>query len=102
MSYSVWRWGLSNSASRLLRAVNVFRLNRYSWSSLTVERVPSIEFRKQSVVPITNKQHFCTVGKADRSNPCVMDNGASHPRTLYKSAQYLKKAVGLSNKMIDG
>ena len=69
--------------------------------SLLVERVPGIEFRKQSEVPITSEKHFRTVGKADRSNPCVMDDSTSHTRPLYKAAQNFKKAVGLADQMID-
>ena len=80
--------------------VIVLRLTRRSWPSRLAKRVPGFEFRKQSEITITSKKRFCAVGKADRGNPCIMDNRALHLRTLYKPAQNLKKAVSLSNEMI--
>ena len=65
-----------------------------------VKRVLCNKLRKQGEVTVAGKQCIRPVGETDRGNPCVMDDRASHARTLYEATQDLEEAFDLANQMI--
>ena len=65
-----------------------------------MERVPQIELREQGKVAVSGEQEFNAVGKADRSNSSVVNDGAPHSRALHQAAQDPDKIVGLTEQAI--
>ena len=42
------------------------------------------------------------MGKTNRGDPCVVNDGASYPRPPYEATQYIQEIFGLSKKAIGG